>query len=191
MLGAGPIAQSILEALDTRSSREIVEIRLCDLRRERAEKMSQLLSRCHLPPITVEEDPESCVSGANIVIAATTGSKGYIRHEWIQKGSLTIPMSLDDCEPDVLLSADKVVVDDFEQGCREEKLLHRLVQEGKFSREKVYATLGEIVGGMKAGRESAEEDIYVNAMGMGVEDIAAASAVYSNAIKRGVGLLLP
>ncbi len=106
-----------------------------------------------------------------------------------EDGWLFVGLSLDDARPEVMLSADKVIVDDFEQACREEKLLHRLVQQGRFSREQIYATLGEIVDG-KPGRERATEKIYVNPMGMAVEDIATGARVYEKAIAAGIGMRL-
>ena len=43
------------------------------------------------------------------------------------------------------------------------------VLEGSFSRERLHAELGEIVSGQKAGRESDEEIIILNPMGMAKE----------------------
>ena len=193
MIGAGPIAKSVLEALGSGPDRNIAEVRLCDLRVQRAEELARLLAQSgkRLPHIQVSDSAEESIRHANVIVTATTGSKGYIKNEWIQEGALSVPLSLDDCEPDVLLSADKVLVDDFDQCCREEKLLHRLVQAGQFSRERIYALLGEVVAGMKEGRTNHAERIYMNAMGMAVEDVAAAQAVYNKARERGVGYVLP
>ena len=77
---------------------------------------------------------------------------------------LLIAISLDDCTPEVFLSADQVVVDDFDQCCREEKLLHRLVQLGRFSRAKVAATLGEVVAGLEPLSNRPGTTTYVNPM---------------------------
>lgn len=50
------------------------------------------------------------------------------------------------------------------------------------SREDVYAELGEIVAGIKHGREN-QERIFVNPMGMSIEDLALAHRVYQLAIR--------
>ena len=57
----------------------------------------------------------------------------------------------------------------------------------RFSREQLHAELGEIVNGTKPGRESATERIFFNAVGMGIEDVAFATAILRNAQSRGLG----
>lgn len=191
VIGAGPIGKSVLEALASRPERNIVETRLCDLRRQRAKETARLLSHAGLPPVHVFTDAQSCVQDADVVVTATTGSHDYLQNEWLSQGRLLIALSLDDCKPEVLLSSDKVFVDDFDQCCREEKLLHRLVKEGRFNREKVAATLGEVIAGMKPGRTRTTENIYMNPMGMAIEDVAAAQAVFRKALREHIGLFLP
>ena len=51
------------------------------------------------------------------------------------------------------------------------------MRAGEITRESIYAQLGEIVTGRVAGREGGNERYFVNAMGLAVEDIAAARAV--------------
>jgi len=57
-----------------------------------------------------------------------------------------------------------------------------LLQEGD-----VHATLGELILGRKPGREDDAERIHFAHMGMGVEDVALASAVYDTARELGLG----
>lgn len=191
VIGAGPIGTSVLEALASRPGRNIIEARLCDLRQQRAEETAHLLSSTSLPPVRVFSDVQTCVRDADVIVTATTGSHDYLENEWLSKERLVVALSLDDCKPDVLLSSDTVVVDDFDQCCREEKLLHRLVQEGRFRREQIAATLGEIIAGAKPGRTQASESIYMNPMGMAIEDVAVAQAIFRRALQEHVGLFLP
>jgi ornithine cyclodeaminase len=191
VIGAGPIGQAILEALSGGPAREIEDVRLCDLRPERAERVAGALRESDLPPVRVFTSAQAAVDGANVIIPATAGSTGgYLQAGWFGKGWLFIAISLDDCTPEVFLSADQVVVDDFDQCCREEKLLHRLVQLGRFSRAKVAATLGEVVAGIKPLSNRPGTTTYVNPMGMAVEDLAVALTVYRKAVGQGVGHIL-
>jgi hypothetical protein len=66
-----------------------------------------------------------------------------------------------------------------------------IVEEGRFSKDRVYAELSEIVSGKKPGRRSDNEIIYVNLMGMAIEDIAVANMVYKIAVAHGIGHFLP
>ena len=54
---------------------------------------------------------------------------------WLRPGSFLSNVSIMDAAKDVFLSADKVVVDDWDQCNREGKLIHQLTTEGSFSRE--------------------------------------------------------
>jgi ornithine cyclodeaminase len=65
------------------------------------------------------------------------------------------------------------------------------VLEGRFSRERLHAELGQIVIGNRPGRESEEEIILLNPMGMALDDIVCARHLYHLACKHGVGMQLP
>jgi 2,3-diaminopropionate biosynthesis protein SbnB len=190
ILGSGPIARAILEALVSRHERNIARLHLFDLRSDRARELARELSGSSSHPLHVCDSSKECVEEANVVVTATTASRPYIQREWVGPGMLIIALSFEDCTEELFLAADKVVVDDFDQACREGKFLHRLVQAGRFSRERVHAELGELVVGAKPGRECPEEIIYVNPMGMAIEDVALAHAVYQAALARGIGQVL-
>jgi ornithine cyclodeaminase/alanine dehydrogenase-like protein (mu-crystallin family) len=48
-----------------------------------------------------------------------------------------------------------------------------------------------VVAGVKPGRESDDELIIAINIGMGVEDVVVARAIYDRALERGVGIVLP
>ena len=127
--------------------------------------------------------------GADVVVAATTGTSGYIQREWLKSGALLIALSLDDPTEETFL-ASKVVVDDWEQCCREEKLLHRLTNAGRFSREMAHAQLGQLITGEKQGRTSSKENFLVVPMGMAIEDLAVAKVAFDLAVERGIGTFI-
>jgi ornithine cyclodeaminase/alanine dehydrogenase-like protein (mu-crystallin family) len=54
-------------------------------------------------------------------------------------------------------------------------------------REAVHAELAEIVAGRKPGRTSEEEIIVFDSTGTALEDAAAATAVYENALRLSAG----
>lgn len=183
VLGAGPIAHETIKSLLSRP-RKIDVITLYDPHAERAAGIVRCVSPRTETPVVVAQSARECVSAANVVITATTGAKGYIQLEWLNGPWLAIALSLDDFDSEVVLSADKVVCDDFDQCNREEKLFHKLINSGALRREDVYAELGEIVAGIKRGREG-QERIFVNPMGMGIEDLALAHRVYQQAVRAG------
>jgi ornithine cyclodeaminase len=176
LIGCGPINFEVGLAFGS-YERGIAEMVLCDLREERAKHLADSIAGKGLFPIEITSNPQQAVKGATVIVCATTGAKGYIQSEWVNSCKLMIPLSLEDCDPGVLLSANKIIVDDFDQCNREEKLLNRLVQQGSLSRENIYAELGQVVIRQKPGREG-EEVVYANLMGMAMEDICVAQKVY-------------
>ena len=88
--------------------------------------------------------------------------------------------------------ADKIVVDNWET------IKHRLVStvalmahEGLIKDEDIHAQLGQILSGVKTGRENDEEIIYFNAVGTGILDLAVATRCYHEAMKAGRGTKVP
>ena len=65
------------------------------------------------------------------------------------------------------------------------------MEAGEFSRERLHAELGEIIVGDKPGRETDDEIILLNPMGMAIDDIACAKAILQRAEDRGIGTVLP
>ncbi len=181
VLGAGPIAHETIISLLLSRQREIDSLSIYDPRSDRAEALVCLLAPYTESLITAAPSARSCVADANVIIAATSGARGYIQLDWLTGPWLVVALSWDDFLQDVMLAADKLVVDDFDQCNREEMLFGHLVQSGALAREDVYAELGEIVSGKKAGRE-ARECVFVNPIGMAIEDIALASGVYQIAL---------
>ena len=53
--------------------------------------------------------------------------------------------------------------------------------------DKVHAELGEVVSGRKRGRASADEVVVFDSTGTGLQDVAAAIAVYRHALNAGAG----
>ncbi|MFC7342836.1 2,3-diaminopropionate biosynthesis protein SbnB [Saccharopolyspora griseoalba] len=190
LVGCGLIGSTQIEALLQRFG-HIRAIHLFDANPETAKALAERVERDH-PAVTarVAESAEDAVRGGDLVVPCTVTSEPYLEFDWLKPGSLLCNVSIMDTHKDAFLEADKVVVDDWEQSNREKKIINQLVLEGSFSREQLHAELGEILAGTRPGRTDDEEIIVLNPMGMAVEDIACAGAVYERARERGVGTWL-
>tara|TARA_B100001964_G_scaffold4719_1_gene5039 strand:- start:256 stop:510 length:255 start_codon:yes stop_codon:yes gene_type:complete len=62
-----------------------------------------------------------------------------------------------------------------------------MYKDGDLKDEDIYADLNEVVTGEKVGRETAEERVYFNAVGMAYIDVAIAHAMYQRAREAGKG----
>lgn len=186
-IGCGPIARmQMLTLLEQFPS--ITTTHLFDLNPAAAQRLVAELQR-RFPQVDyrIEADAEDAVRAGEVVVTCTVTDTPYIPHAWLSKGMFLSNVSIMDVHKEVFLKADKVVVDDWNQCNREKKIIHQLVLEGCFSRERLHAELGEIIGGERPGRESDDEIILLNPMGMAIEDVACAQGIYQKALAAGIG----
>jgi alanine dehydrogenase len=82
----------------------------------------------------------------------------------------------------------KIVVDDWGQ-CRSGKFgaLRAHVEAGKLTEDTLHAELGQIVAGLRPGRESDDETILFWHRGLSLSDIALGHAILAKASSAGVG----
>ena len=191
--GAGVQGRTQLEAaVHVRPS--LKKAYIYDLYLSQSEKfireMQPKLPQLEMIPVTMDELGKA-VADSDIVDTATLAQQPFIKAEWIKKGCLMVNMSGYEMETGCVEMADKVVVDFWETvKHRLHATVAHLADEGKFPDERLYAEIGQIVGGRKPGRESDGETIYFNAVGTGILDLAVAARCYHNAVaqKRGVSV---
>jgi 2,3-diaminopropionate biosynthesis protein SbnB len=190
-IGCGPIGRHhVLTLVEQFPS--VATVWLYDLKEPAAVALAEELATTH-PKVEVRiaADAETAVRAGDVVVTATVADRPWLPAAWLRPGAFFSNVSIMDAAKDVFLSADKVVVDDWDQCNREGKVIHQLTTEGSFSRERLHAELGEIVNGDRPGRERASEVILLNSMGMGVIDVACAKAVYDRARQAKIGTWLP
>lgn len=190
LVGCGLIGRTQIIALLQQFS-NIRNVHLYDLNADAAEALAEVISEQRSDvAVKVAGSGEEAVRAGDLVVPCTVTDKPYISFDWLRTGAFLSNVSIMDVHKDVFLNADKVVVDDWEQSNREKKIINQLVLEGQFSREQLHAELGEILAARKPGRESEDEIIALNPMGMAVEDIGCAAEVYLRAKQQQVGTSL-
>lgn len=117
------------------------------------------------------DSPEEMVRGSQVVVSATPilfEPKPQVRHEWIESGSLILPIDLDSYwEWQTLSEADKFLVDSIE----EMEYFKGVAGYFPDGLPDIYGELGEVVAGLKPGREREDELIVDMNIGMAVEEI--------------------
>jgi 2,3-diaminopropionate biosynthesis protein SbnB len=140
--------------------------------------------------VTVAETAQDAVCRGELVVPCTVTARPYIELDWLMPGAFVSNISIMDVKPDVYLGVDKLIVDDWEQANRERKTINQLVLSGKLRQSDLHAELGDVVRGQRPGRETPDERILLNPMGMAIEDVACAAAVYRTAREQGAGTWL-
>ena len=137
---------------------------------------------------TVVEDLAEAARSSDMVVTCTTTNRYFITREMIKPGTFIAAVGADnehkqEIEPQLLAQA-KVVTDLTEQAARIGDL-HHAIEAGVMTAADVHAELGEVVAGRKSGRERPEEVIVFDSTGTGLQDVAAAIAVYKVAGMKG------
>lgn len=166
------------------------EVRVHSRRPESQEAFAAQLRADLGREITVTEDWKSCLQDADIVVEASRLSEPQplLKTEWIKPGALVVPYgTMSAVELNLTDIMDKVVMDDWGQAHGVFGALREHVDQGKLTAETLHAELGQIVAGVKPGRESAEETILFWHRGLSLSDIALGHAMLAKAKEMGVG----
>ena len=138
------------------------------------------------------DDRESAVRKSDIVFTVTTGSMELVQLDWLKPGTFVARLgSYREVHNDVITGADKVVLDRWKYVSPRIPEVIQLIDEGKFTRESVYAEWPDIVAGKAPGRESADEIIVFIALGIWGEYAAILPEVFRRAKSKGLGRWLP
>jgi alanine dehydrogenase len=167
------------------------EIRVHSRRPESREAFAARLSSDLGKPVTATEDWESTVRGADIVVEASrlTEPTPLLKTDWIKPGAFVVPYgTMSAVELSLTDVMSKLVVDDWGQ-CRQGPLgaLRPHVDAGKLSERTLYAELGQIVAGLKPGRERDDETILFWHRGLSLSDIALGYAMLEKAKRLQIG----
>ena len=131
------------------------------------------------------------VAASDIVITCTTAQRYFITREMVRPGTFVAGVGADNenkQEPDPLLLANSKLVTDITEQCAVIGDLHHAIAANVMSRAGVHAELGEIVAGLKPARARDDEIIVFDSSGTGLQDTAAAAAVYRQAVAQQQGV---
>ena len=171
------------------------EIRVHSKRPESRTAFAERLSVDLDKPVLAVDGWEQCVRDADIVVEASrlTEPQPLLKTEWIKPGALVVPYgTMSAVELSLTDIMDKVVVDDWGQ-CRKGQpfgALRRHVDSDKLNERNLHAELGQIVAGLKPGRQSDRETILFWHRGLSLSDIALGHAMLQKAKALGVGQVL-
>jgi alanine dehydrogenase len=167
------------------------EIRIHSRRPESRNAFAARLEKDLAKKIVATEDWRSCVEGADIVVEASRldAPQPLLKTEWIKPAAFIVTYgTMSAVELSLTDIADKLVVDDWGQ-CKGGPFgsLRAHVNAGKLSEETLHAEMGQIVAGLKPGRENDKETILFWHRGLSLSDIALAHALIEKSQRTGIG----
>ncbi|GAB6929141.1 2,3-diaminopropionate biosynthesis protein SbnB [Paenibacillus sp. JCM 10914] len=184
IIGWGPVGQMHLRMCKALLGDRLERVRLYDLQ--------------HIDPQTVPADVrnitdiadtwQSVYQAADILITCTVSEKRYIDQKPAE-GMLLLHVSLRDYTTDSVANLKAIVVDEWQEVCRENtdiELLH--LNNGL--QEADVLTLADIVCRDGLNAFEGRETVFFNPMGLAVFDIGVASYYYQKARQLGIGNVL-
>ena len=163
----------------------IQEIKMYDLYPAMIDRLIEFVGPTHVK-FTVCSSAEEAIRDSDIVAtSAPLPFKDPIyKAEWVKPGALVLPVHCNGWPLAFLKGASKFVVDDWNQ------YHNYMFGPTKYYTEDMeapYAQLGEIINGVKPGRESDEEIIVNSNLGIALQDIALGFEVLKIAKEKGLG----
>ena len=136
------------------------------------------------------ESIEEVVRNADIAIGGTTRTDIVSREPWVRPGATFVSLARREMDPAGWAQFDKVVIDDWDCNMTVREF-RDMIDTGQFDRARLHADIGEVVAGLKPGRERDDERILIHTTGMVSHDIGIAWRIYQKAVEQGLGIALP
>jgi len=181
IIGMGPIGQLHLRMLLQRFGEAIGAIHVYDINGVAPSLIEKYSGR---NKVIVEDNWGDVFDNADIFITCTVSTRRYIDRA-PRKGALYLNVSLRDFHPEFLRNVDQIVVDNWEEVCRENTDIELAHKEFGLQRADVLE-IGDLLEDRKsAWRPGAS--VMFNPMGMAVYDVAVARYYYDYAVREQLG----
>lgn len=137
---------------------------------------------------------EKCVSDykkatecADIIVTAISGQEKILQADWVKKGAFYCHVAGLEDDFAVAKKANKIVCDSWEVVKHRTQTISQMYQDGLLQDNDIYADLHEIITKKKKARETDDEFIYFNSVGMSFVDTLLAYRMYQKCIEVGMG----
>jgi len=173
---------------------DLDEIRVTSRRPESREAFARQLAGVTRAPVRVTSTADEAFDGADILVEASrlTAPEPLLRTGAVRPGAFVVPYgTISAVELDLLDVMDKVVVDDWREAQSGRfGALRPHVDSGRLSAGSLHAELGQIVAGLRPGRERPDERILLWHRGLSILDIAVGALILRRAEQAGIGTML-
>lgn len=187
IIGAGVQARAHVESM--RLVRDFERVVVASRTQQHAEQLANETGA------EVAKSAEAAVQDADVIVTVTNSPEPVLRREWIAEGThinavgASIPTSR---ELDTATVAAATLFVDRRESTENESGDYLIpLREEAISPEHIRAELGEVLIGAHPGRTLADEITIFKALGLAIEDLAAAEHVARRAREEGAGVEVP
>jgi len=187
VIGAGVQARAHLDAISC-----VVELRSIRIVSRTRKKSEDLAASAKTSiPIKVVDSVQEAISGADIIVTATSSREPILQRSWISNGAHINAVGSSTAatrEIDSRTMGDAAIfVDRRESTLNESGDFLLAMKEGVITPESILGEIGELITGVRKGRSSPSEITLFKSLGLAIEDLAAAHYLYGKAQQTGIG----
>jgi ornithine cyclodeaminase/alanine dehydrogenase len=189
VFGAGVQAETQLEALT--EVRRIEAAKVFDSVKGRASQYCERMSKKLKINLKEGADARDTLRGSDIVICASTSRVPVFNGDWLEFGMHV--NGVGSCTPDtreldtVSVRRSKVIVDSRDEVLREAGDLIIPIAENAITPEHIRSELGRVILDRTKGRTSDQEITLFKSVGLAIQDVSTAQAVYKKALEQNKG----
>jgi alanine dehydrogenase len=174
--------------------RSVDMVRAYDVAPDRCKSFCEEVSKQFKIRATPVKSAQEAVRGSGIVITASTSKTPVLNGEWLDAGAHV--NAIGSHTPDAreldtaAIKRAKIIVDSREAALKEAGDIMIPISEGLITPDHIYAELGEVVTGKKAGRQNDDEITLFKSQGLAIQDVSTAKKIYDLAKSKGLGKIL-
>lgn len=188
--GAG--VQGRIHLVAIAAAARLERINVWDARAETAERLAREMSSALKLDVRAAADL-SVTGESDIIVTCTSARSAFLTRDLVRPGTFIAAVGADNSDKQeidpALYAASLAVVDSLDQAA-EIGDLHHALAAAAVTTDHIHATLGEILSGAKPGRRDPDIITLFDSTGMGLQDVAAAAAIYRRALASGMGTRL-
>jgi ornithine cyclodeaminase len=187
IVGFGPIGKYHLEMLCSLLGSRISKVYLYDIKGISHDELTNLKSYLNIG-IEICNNWEETFDTADIFVTCTVSKDGYIDRK-PKDGALLLNVSLRDFKPTILDYTQSIIVDNWEEVCREGTDVEVMHKNRGLLKEQTKSIV-QIVEEQKLEATNPYDAIMFNPMGMAVFDVAMAHHYHNLALNKKIGVHL-
>ena len=195
LIGTG--GQAATQLASMLEARHLEEVMIYDINAERCaafcEQMREELAE-YGADIRPAASSDECIEDADLIITVTVSREPVFDGTKVKAGATvscvgTYQPDRREMDPAILPRAAKIICDSKEAALSETGDLLIPIADGIITEADILGSLGDVINGKIPGRESDDEIIVYETVGIAAQDLVTAKAIYDKAVEKGIGTI--